>query len=242
MQTQSAILLTLIMLTAMNTQAQAYKNINAHTFYTMLQEQPGILLDVRTTREFRNGHLPESGQLNYYDRDFRTRLELLPKDSPIYLYCNTGYRSERAARMLAQAGYNQVYNMQYGIMEWNYRRLPIVIDPNAEPDREHAVSIKEYEQITQSESLVFVDFYAPWCAPCREMMPMIDSLLSTYHAHIHLLKVNADASKKLVVNRKLMSVPYLVLYKNGTEVFTHNGKISRNELEQLFDSHIETKP
>lgn len=241
MQKLSSSLLALLLLTGLSAQAQSYENIDAETFYKLLQEQPGTLLDVRTTREFRNGHLPESGQLNYYARDFRSKLELLPTDSPIYLYCNTGYRSERAAQMLAQAGYTQVYNMQYGIMEWNYRRLPIVVDPNAEPDREHVVSIEDYEQITQSEPLVFVDFYAPWCAPCREMVPMFDSLLSTYHAHVHLLKVNADASKKLVVNRKLMSVPYLILYKNGKEVFTHNGKISRNELEQLFISHIESK-
>jgi len=49
---------------------------------------------------------------------------LLPKDQPIYLYCNTGYRSEKTAEILIENGYTYVYNLQHGIMEWELLNLP----------------------------------------------------------------------------------------------------------------------
>ena len=59
------------------------------------------------------------GQLNYYALDFKRKLLLLPRDQAVYLYCNTGYRSQRAAEILADKGYRQVHNLEHGIMEWD---------------------------------------------------------------------------------------------------------------------------
>lgn len=85
-----------------------------------------------------------------------------------------------------------------------------------------------------SDTLVFVDFYAPWCGPCRRMMPMIDSLKLEYHNKVKIVKVNTDASKKLVKELKLASVPYLVLYRSGNELFSHGGPLEREEIEKIF--------
>lgn len=219
-------------------QNQAVKQVNSLEFEKLLKDSSGTLLDVRTLGEFKNEHIDNAGQLNYYALDFRQKLLLLPKNQPIYLYCNTGYRSQKAAEILVENGYTEVYNLQHGIMEWNLQNLPVTIDPDAKPDTENKMELDEFNALIHSEKLVFVDFYAPWCAPCRKMMPMIDSLKTEYQGKISIVKINVDASKKLAKELGIASVPYLVLYHKGIAEFSQNGLIKRDELEKIFENSI----
>jgi thioredoxin 1 len=212
--------------------------VSSPEFAKIVVEDIGVLLDVRTMREFQNGHIANAGNLNYYAFDFRRRLLLLPKDQPIYLYCNTGYRSDRAADFLIRNGYERVYNLQHGIMEWDLHDLPVAIDPNAQPDMDDKFEPSDFAGLIENEPVVFVDFYAPWCGPCRQMMPMIDSLKTEYHERIPVIKVNADASKRLMRELKLVTVPYLVLYRNGELVFDHKGIMKREEVVSLLESNL----
>jgi len=213
------------------------KQVNPAQFQQLIKNPKGVLLDVRTQSEFGNGHIANSGQLNYYAFDFKKRLLLLPKNEPIYLYCNTGYRSEKAAEILVENGYKNVYNLEHGIMDWELKSLPVVSDPNAKPDTDNKMDFAEYSKLIQSKELVFIDFYAPWCGPCRKMMPMMDSLKVEYHEKISIVKVNADASKSLIKELKLIGVPYLAMYKSGKLVYSKNGAVTREELTGIFDKN-----
>ncbi len=211
--------------------------VGSAEFHQRISSSQGVLLDVRTQREFQNGHIEHAGQLNFYARDFRRRLLLLPKDQPIYLYCNTGWRSNIAASFLIRNGYTNVYNLEHGIMEWEQADLPVAIDPNAQPDTDDKFSPEEFAELIHSEGLVFVDFYAPWCGPCRQMMPMIDSLKTELIDRVYIVKINADASKSLMREMKMVSVPYLVLYHKGQILFEHKGLIARQELVAKLELH-----
>jgi thioredoxin len=215
-------------------QSATFKQVNPAQFQQLIKNPKGVLLDVRTQSEFGNGHIANSGQLNYYSLDFKKRLLLLPKNEPIYLYCNTGYRSEKAANILIENGYTNVHNLEHGIMDWELKNLPVVADPNAKPDTDNKMDFDEYSKMIQSKELVFIDFYAPWCGPCRKMMPMMDSLKVEYHGKINIVKVNADASKSLIKELKLMGVPYLAMYKNGKLVYSKNGAVTREEITNEF--------
>jgi thioredoxin 1 len=208
--------------------------LNATAFRSQIQNRDVVLLDVRTPREFQNGHIENSGQLNFYDRDFAEKLLLLPRNKPVYLYCNTGYRSNLAAGFLIRNGYTQVYNLQRGIMEWEQARLPVKVDPAAVADVEDKFEPADFSRLVNNEPLVFIDFYAPWCAPCRKMMPMIDSLKTEYHGRIAVIKINADASKQLVREIRLPSVPYFVLFQNGQPAFQQAGEMTRKEIEAVL--------
>ena len=216
-----------------------YKQVNSVEFKELTKTESGILLDVRTLNEYKNGHLKNAGQLNYYSFSFKSKLLLLPKDQPIYLYCNTGWRSERAAKILIKNGYKEVYNLQHGIMEWNLKNFPIIIDPDAEPDMDNYKNVKQYESLISDQKLVLIDFYAPWCGPCKKMMPMIDSLTNQYKKEVDIVKINVDASKKLMKKLKLLSVPYFVMYKNGKLLFSHNGVISRKEVINQIEKNVQ---
>lgn len=215
-----------------------FKQVNSIDFEKLIKDSTGTLLDVRTLGEFKNGHIKDAGQLNYYALDFRQKLLLLPKNQPIYLYCNTGYRSQRAAEILVENGYKNVYNLEHGIMEWNLQNLPVIIDPDSKPDTENKMEPDEFNALIHSERLVFVDFYAPWCAPCRKMMPMMDSLNTEFKEKLAIVKINVDASKKLMKELGIFSVPYLVLYQNGNILFSQNGLIGKQELEIIFNEKL----
>jgi thioredoxin 1 len=238
MKKGSAILILLIVLSNMHGQHAPIIQAGSERFKELTAQNNGVLLDVRTTSEFKNGHIADAGNLNYYALDFRKRLLLLPRNQPIYLYCNTGYRSEKAAEILTENGYADVYNLQHGIMEWELINLPVIVEPDARRDTDNTMTPEQYHAILAAGSPVFFDFYAPWCGPCRKMMPMIDSVMVEYHPEILMHKVNVDASKKLVKELKLLGVPYLVLFNRGEMVFSKNGSLTRNELTSVLDQTL----
>ncbi len=216
-------------------QGKKYVNLSSEEFNNKIHSEKAILLDVRTRTEYLNGYIKGAGQLNYYNLSFKKKLLLLPKEQPVYLYCNTGYRSRRAAEILVKNGYKQVFNLEHGIMEWNLNNLPVINDPNAPPNSENKMEPDEYYALINSDKAVFIDFYAPWCAPCRKMMPMIDSLKTEYKDKVSIVKINADASKKLVKELKLKSVPFFRFYKSGKKLFEHNGVIDKKQVIALFE-------
>jgi thioredoxin 1 len=222
---------------ACNAQNSEVIHVSSAEFNNLIAANDGLLLDVRTIPEFFGGHIPNAGQMNYYAKDFRQSLLMLPRDKPIYIYCNTGYRSRKAANILVENGYHDVYNLRRGIMEWNLIDLPTVSDPGAGTVQENRMDPEEFQALLKSDKPVLIDFYAPWCAPCRQMMPMIDSLGVEYQKNLQLVKINADASKALMKQIRLGTVPYFALIYNGKVLFSHEGVITRNELESALASN-----
>jgi len=216
-------------------QDEQVNQLHSSALHSVLKNDRVTLIDVRTRSEYANGHIEDAGQLNYYALDFRKKLLLLPRDKPVYLYCNTGYRSQRAAEILVKNGYENVYNLERGIMEWELLDLAVVVEPDARPDTKHKMEADEYFALLESERPVFIDFYAPWCGPCRQMMPMIDSLKTAYAGKIDVVKINADASKRLVKELQIGSVPYFRMFHDGEEVFTHSGLLTREKVTGVFD-------
>ena len=83
---------------------------------------PHTLVDVRTPEEFAGGAIP--GAVNISLQDLPARLDRIPRDRPVILYCRSGNRSAFAADVLQQAGYGDVYDLG-GIIDWARQGLPI---------------------------------------------------------------------------------------------------------------------
>lgn len=232
------LLISIIFLFSFTLKSQDYFNLNSDEFKNTITENKGTLLDVRTNGEFLNGHIKSSGQLNFYSFSFKQKLLLLPKNEAVFLYCNTGWRSKKAAEILAENGYPKVYNLEKGIMDWELNDYPVKVSPNAKADTKDKMEFDEYTALIKSDELVFIDFYAPWCGPCRKMMPDIDELQIEYKQKVRVVKINVDASKKLIKELRVASVPYLVMYKNGHKVYEHFGLKQKTDLEKVFQKHI----
>jgi len=94
----------------------------------------GTLLDARTPQEVREGHIEGAINLNFYDSDFREQLESLDESKPVYVYCRSGGRSGRAAKMLRAAGFPKVYDLEGGILAWKEADMPLV-EESEKPER-----------------------------------------------------------------------------------------------------------
>lgn len=81
------------------------------------------LIDVRTVEEFREGHLKNAQNICVTDDDFIANIEKLDKEKPVYLYCRSGKRSARAAAILKDLGFKEIYDMDGGYINWQSQRL-----------------------------------------------------------------------------------------------------------------------
>jgi len=84
------------------------------------------LIDVRTPKEYSEGHLKGAVNINFHDDDFIVQMSKLDKDKEIYIYCRSGSRSGRAASKLKEQGFTKIFDLQGGIKNWNAKGLEIV--------------------------------------------------------------------------------------------------------------------
>lgn len=83
-----------------------------------------------------------------------------------------------------------------------------------------------------SEGLVLVDFYADWCGPCKMMGEILETM-----EELNILKVNTDEYTELALNYGIMSIPTLILFKEGSEVDKLIGLQSKTDIEEFIKKH-----
>ncbi len=98
--------------------APGFESLSVENFKTLIDDPAVQRLDVRTTAEYTEGHIPGSLNINVLDKQFAAMADsLLQKDQPVALYCRSGKRSKKAADILSRAGY-KVYELGAGFNGW----------------------------------------------------------------------------------------------------------------------------
>jgi len=87
-------------------------------------------------------------------------------------------------------------------------------------------------EVLQSEKPVVLDFWAAWCSNCRMMGPIIDQIEKELGDRAKVVKIDADAEKEIVERYGVMSLPVILVVKNGEVVFRQNGPAPRMKLLQ----------
>ena len=93
-------------------------------------------------------------------------------------------------------------------------------------------------EVINSGQPVLVDFWAEWCGPCRMVGPVIEQLATEYDGKIKVGKLNIDDQGELASKFKVMSIPTIMLFKNGEVVEKVVGARSKDEFEKMISKHI----
>lgn len=94
------------------------------------------------------------------------------------------------------------------------------------------------QEVIEEKGTVLVDFYADWCSPCKMMAPVIDKLAESYEGKISVAKLNIDQFPDIAASYKVMSIPTLILFKNGEKVESIIGLVDKSEIENMLKKHI----
>ena len=98
----------------------------------------------------------------------------------------------------------------------------------------------KFEDIIQGNTLVFVDFFATWCEPCKMMHPVLEGLKKQLGERVKIVKIDIDSpvNRQLVNSYQVQAVPTLMLFKAGKMVWRQSGAMQATQIRQVIEKHL----
>nr|WP_239986710.1 thioredoxin [Fastidiosibacter lacustris] len=93
-------------------------------------------------------------------------------------------------------------------------------------------------EVINSERPVLVDFWAPWCGPCKMIAPVLDQIAEHYGDKLKVVKINVDDNQEVPAKFGVRGIPTLMVFKDGENVETKVGAVQKSQLIQILDKHI----
>ena len=96
----------------------------------------------------------------------------------------------------------------------------------------------DFEKVVNAGKPVFIDFWAPWCGPCRIVGPLVEELAPTYDGKAVIAKVNVDDNPVVAQRFGVTSIPTMMMFKNGKLVDRLVGAVPKNALQTFIDRNL----
>ncbi len=98
------------------------------------------------------------------------------------------------------------------------------------------------EEVLESELPVLVDFWAPWCGPCRRVAPIVEELAEEYAGRVKVVKLNTDENFEIASTYGIQSIPTLAVFRGGKAVDGVLGAVPKSVLKELLDRQLRSVP
>lgn len=193
------------------------------------------LVDVRTPAEYGQGHLEKAKNIDYKNAAFKEQVAKLDKTKPVFVYCLSGGRSGNAAKLLKEEGFSEVYDLAGGYMKWTAAGK-LIDAPTGTTEK--GLSTVDFKKMINTDKLVMVDFYAPWCAPCIQMLPVVHKLTDEYKTRASIQTIQYDENKSLAKELGIDAIPAFLFYKKGKLLFRKSGLLTEAEFKSLIEANL----
>jgi len=95
-----------------------------------------------------------------------------------------------------------------------------------------------FQKIINQDTLVFVDFHAVWCGPCKVAEPIIKELAKEWKGQVKVIKIDIDKNKALAQRLGIRGVPTFALYRNGKQLWRQSGMMTKVALNQIIQQNL----
>ena len=96
----------------------------------------------------------------------------------------------------------------------------------------------KFQELINSEKPVLLDFYADWCGPCQMMKPILVQVKEKLGEQATIVKIDTEKTQELSTSLGIRSIPTLMIYKKGEQLWRHSGVVDADQLSQIISQHI----
>lgn len=98
--------------------------------------------------------------------------------------------------------------------------------------------MNDFNELIKDQKPTLVDFFATWCGPCKMQGPILEQVKATLGDSVNIVKIDVDKNEELSMRYRIQSVPTLIMFKSGEQVWRGSGVHQAQQLEEIFKAHI----